>query len=136
MASKNPERLIFQDDRDYYVACRNNGQRPACFVRDTRGWILFGPYDIRGRSEGFLFCLQRLPGQKLPRVRAGCRYFTLKQAYAHWSRKAKKGFLSGHRNEGKQALAIIRLMLLQAQAYGLISPSIKFDSTILRPKRK
>ncbi len=118
------------------------------FIKDSRGWILFGPHDVRGEhlESGFLFCLQKLPGQKEPRVRVGCRYYTLRKAWEHWSFKARTGKLhakerygfSVNRNQGKQAIAIIRLMLLQAQAHRLLSlyaPVPKFDSSITKPKR-
>jgi hypothetical protein len=133
--SNNPESVIFDADREHYSECRNRGQATPQFIRDTRGWILFGPQDVRSSARSFTFCLQKLPGQKLPRVRAGCRYYTLPKAWHHWSRKIRTGYTID-KNEGRQALA---LLLLQAQAYGLISiyaSPIKFDSTILKPKRK
>lgn len=138
MSSKNPERLIFDLDRQQRMTAHDRGEHSLGFVRDERGWILFGPYDIRGQASSFMFCLQKLPKQKLPRVRVGCRYYTLAEAYKHWSRKTKCGYFTHSKNEGRQALAIIRLLLLQAQAYHLISAytTIKFDSTILKPKRK
>ena len=134
MANENPERLIFNPDRAHYIACRSSGQSVKQYVRDSRGWILFGPYDVRGSSQKHLFCLQKLPGQKTPRVRAGCRYYTLKQAWMHWGVK-KRGQYYIRRNECRQAIAIIRLLLVQAQAYGLLSlysAPLKFDSSIVR----
>lgn len=135
---KNPERLIFNEDRARYWDALAHGAKPGAFVRDTRGWILFGPYDVRGHKTCHLFCLQKLPGQKTPRVRVGCRYYTLRQAWMHWGVK-KRGRYSTRRNECHQAIAIIRLMLLQAQAYALLSiyaSPLKLDSTIIRSKRK
>ena len=43
-------------------------------------WIIQGPT----RSDGYVFFLQKLTGDKEPRVKAGCRYFTIPQAQAHW----------------------------------------------------
>lgn len=138
MSNKNPERLIFNADRERYTSCRITGQHVAQFVKDQRGWILFGPQDIRERNKLYHFCLQKLPGQKTPRVRVGCRYYTLREAWAHWGIR-KPGQYYSRRNECRQAVAIIRLMLLQAQAYSLLSiyaAPIRFDSTIIKPKRK
>ena len=108
------------------------------YLRDHRGWVLFGPCDIRSRDREYMFCLQQLRGQKAPHVRVGCRYYTLAQAWKHWNGKLKRrGSQSRERNEARQAIAIIRLMLLQAQAYGLISmysPVPKFDATIVKRK--
>lgn len=118
------------------------------YIKDGRGWILFGPHDVRGNhlESGYLFCLQKLPKQKEPRVRVGCRYYTLREAWDHWGFKARTGkksardaySLTSNYNEGRQAVAIIRLMLLQAQAHGLLprySPLPKFDSSLTRKKR-
>jgi hypothetical protein len=139
--NSNPERLIFQTDLVHRNLDQNLPPTTKPFVKDARGWILFGPTDIRGGARRYLFCLQKLPSQKLPRVRAGCRYYTLAEAYRHWNKKVRRGSYYAGRNEGRQALAIIRLMLLQAQAYSLpgmslYSTPIKFDSTILKLKRK
>jgi hypothetical protein len=138
VSNRNPERLIFNTDQEFYKQCRSSGQHTKQFVRDGRGWILFGPYDIRGANPTYLFCLQKLPRQSMPRVRVGCRYYTLAQAYRHWSKKARLNLYHG-RNEGRQALAIIQLMLLQAQAYHLLpfyATPIKFDSSLLKSKSK
>jgi hypothetical protein len=130
--TRDEEKALFNNDRIMHIP-----EGPA-FVRDSRGWILFGPKDVRGGSKVHQFCLQKLPTQKFPRVRVGCRYYTLQQAWKHWGVR-KRGQYSGRRNECNQAVALIRLMLLQAQAFGLIfrySTPIKFDSTIIKPKRK
>lgn len=138
MSSRNPERLIFQDDRDQYMLDIVNGvTRKKPFVRDIRGWCLFGPMDVRGSDRKWQFMLTKLYGQKLPRVRVGCRYYTLREAWAHWGYRPGRG--TTRNNECAQAIAIIRLMLLQAQAWGLLSlwaAPIRFDSTILKSKRK
>ena len=44
-------------------------------------WVIQGQH----RSDGYPFFLQRLTGDKEPMVKAGCRYFTLMQAEAHWT---------------------------------------------------
>lgn len=116
---------------------RVNNVRPSLVKRDD-GWILFGPQDIRDGKRRYNFALQQLKCDKQIRVRVGCRYFTLPQAWKHWSKAAKSNYSSLRRNEGKQALAIITLMILQAQAHGLLSrfATIKFDSSICKRKRK
>ena len=43
-------------------------------------WIIQGPV----RSDGYHFMLTRLTGEKVPMVRAGCRWFSLANAKAHW----------------------------------------------------
>lgn len=138
----NPDRLIFHVERDAFLMKDVNDLYPR-YVRDERGWALFGPLDVRGNERHYLFSLQcpvlnnrqrRRPELHL-RVRAGCRFYTLRQAWMHWG---KRGCGSTRRNTNAQAVAIIRLMLLQAQAYGLLpiyAAPIKFDSTILKPKR-
>ncbi len=136
--SADPARFIFDADRSAHHQVVAGLVMPKPFIRDCRGWILFGPQDIRSHKLFWHFALQKLPGQKLPRVRVGCRYFDLKQAWKHWG-VPRKGRYQTRKNECAQAVAIIRLMLLQAQAYGLLSlyaTPIKFDSTIVKPKRK
>ncbi len=137
MSSKNPERFIFHENRNSYANIMNGlaPSLPKPFIRDSRGWILFGPQDVRSSKSKYRFGLQKLPKQKTPRVRVGCRYYTLREAWVHWG--LRKSDYS-RRNECRQAVAIIRLMLLQAQAYGLLSlyaATPKFDSTILKRKR-
>lgn len=137
----NPDRLIFHVE---FLMKDTNDLYPR-YVRDERGWVLFGPRDVRGNKRQYLFALQcpvlndrqrRRPELHL-RVRAGCRFYTLRQAWMHWGQR-QSGCGSTRRNTNAQAVAIIRLMLLQAQAYHLLSmysAPIKFDSTILKPKR-
>jgi uncharacterized protein YjbI with pentapeptide repeats len=43
-------------------------------------WIIQG----LSRSDGYQFFLQQLTGDCGPIVKAGCRYFTLAEAQAHW----------------------------------------------------
>lgn len=138
---------VFDDERiNAQTAFRDKRPFHRRYVKDSRGWILFGPQDIRNGEPDFLFCLQQLPSQKQPYVRVGCRYYNLKEAWEHWSFKAKTGKISGrdrwgvttNKNEGRQAIAIIRLMLEQAQAYGLIGTYAKlpkFDSSLMRKKK-
>ena len=45
-----------------------------------RQWIIQGQI----RSDGYAFFLQRLTGDPGPMVKAGCRYFTIPEAQAHW----------------------------------------------------
>ena len=146
-------KTLFQQDRnDYHQAMGFAASMlPKPYVSDSRGWILFGPQDVRSGKKEWHFALQcrKLTSREARRpelhvrVRVGCRYYSLKQAWQHWGAPSRKryycGYSTARRNERKQAVEIIRLMLLQAQAYGLLSLysyAPKFDSTILKPKRK
>lgn len=134
--SKNPERLIFHDDLSAWKLATDHERKP--FVRDGRGWCLFGAQDVRNSVRQYTFCLMKLPRHKTVRVRVGCRYFTLQQAWKHWGVIRRRDGTS-RRNQKRQAVAIIRLMLVQAQAWGLLSAyrsPLRFDSTIIKPKRK
>lgn len=130
---------VFDLERnDHADRARNAPYSSPRYVKTNVGWILFGPQDVRESNKKYHFALQQLSCDKQVRVRVGCRYKTLPQAWEHWSRKARSGPYVSTRNEGKQALAIISLMILQAQAYGLLPryAAIKFDSSIVKRKRK
>jgi uncharacterized protein YjbI with pentapeptide repeats len=45
-------------------------------------WIVQGPC----RSDGYWFFLQKLTGDETPMVKAGCRYFSMEDARAHWQK--------------------------------------------------
>ena len=146
-AQRKFERELFDAHREEAASLLNEGKLPERYFTDDRGWILFGPRDIRDGNPHYLFCLQQIKGQKKIYIRVGCRYYDLKAAWKHWSFKATTGKinhrarwgLTSAKNEGRQAVAIIRLMLLQAQAYGLInrwSKPIKFDSSLTRKRKK
>ena len=45
-------------------------------------WIIQGQH----RSDGYPFSLQHLTDDREPMVKAGCRYLTLAEAEAHWSK--------------------------------------------------
>lgn len=91
-------------------------ENAARWIRGCRRyeWCLFGPLDVRYSHSEYLFTLQYTFAGGL-RVRVGCRYYTLEQAWKHWGPRAKHHYKRG----AKQAVLIIRLMLLQAEAYGL-----------------
>lgn len=139
------EHDLFVEERDSRSREDDINTRSG-FVKDRRGWCLFGPQDVRSYKRHWSFSLQMATGQKEPRVRVGCRYYTLAQAWAHWGVRAKTGrytkngvYQTWFKNEAQQAVAIIRLMLLQAQAYNLLSvykPVPKFDSTLTKRKRR
>ncbi len=96
-------------------------------------WILFGPFDIRGGIRRYQFNLCHVKGEPGgPRVKVGCRYYTLPQAWAHWSSRK----YTGSRRTGQQALLIIKLMVLQAQILGLLKSDVKFDASICKPKKR
>jgi hypothetical protein len=48
-------------------------------------WIIQGAT----RSDGYAFFLMKLTGDKVPMVRAGCRYLPLDKAWQHWSTTRK-----------------------------------------------
>lgn len=111
-------------------------QKP--YYKTEAGWIVFGPRDVRSGTQKYYFSLERLNEDKVLRVRAGCRYYTIAQAFKHWD-PTIRGW-TNRRNECRQARAIIMLMVLQAQAYGFLSlynEKIKFDLKLKpKPKRK
>lgn len=113
---------------------RNHDQLhyPHLIKRDD-GWILFGPFDVRHGQQHYPFALQMLYIDNSVRVRVACKYMTLPQAWRHCVVKGRAGW---RRNQYQQAIAIIQLMVLQAQACGLVSKSVKFDSSIVKPKRR
>lgn len=43
-------------------------------------WVIHGPT----RSDGYVFFAQQLTGDKEPMIKAGCRYFTVPEAWEHW----------------------------------------------------
>jgi len=53
---------------------------------DLRGADLGEQWIIQGqtRSDGYAFFLQKLKEDTEPMIKAGCRYFTISQAQAHW----------------------------------------------------
>jgi len=53
---------------------------------DLRGADLGEQWIIQGqtRSDGYAFSLQKLKENTEPMIKAGCRYFTISQAQAHW----------------------------------------------------
>lgn len=103
-------------------------------IKRGDGWILFGPFDVRNAQQHYPFALQMLYSDKQLRVRVACKYMTLPQAWQHCIKGSRRS--SWRRNQYQQAVSIIRLMVLQAQAYGLVPASVKFDSSIVKPKRR
>lgn len=129
----------FMGERDHFYALsrlRADAFPRADYVKRHDGWIIFGPLDVRNGRPQYRFALQYLKCDRTLRVRVGCRYYTLKQAWNRWH-PTRGGVSTYRRNECKQAIAIIQLMLAQAQAYSLLSmwKPIIFDNS-LRKKRK
>lgn len=86
----NPERLLFKDERfNHYALDCAPGVTPKPFYRDSRGWIMFGPHDVRSHAKKWQFALVKPKNRKAPRVQVGCRYYTLRQAWAHWGVRKK-----------------------------------------------
>lgn len=140
-ASFDNERTLHQREFDDFRRCamgEPHGKNRPFIKRDNGDWILFGPQDVREGSRRYYFALQRLACDRVLRVRVGCRFYTLEQAWHHWHTMAKRSCWSVRRRACQQAIAIIQLMILQAQAYGLINryKRIPFDSSLNRKKRK
>lgn len=131
---------VFDNERDahkFNSHHRNAAFPTPAFVRTDHGWILFGPQDVRDGMNSYHFALQYTKCDKTVRVRVGCRMYTLGQAFNHWGKKTST--YSSRGNSNKQALAIINLMVLQAQAYGLLTRftrPITMKTTLIKRKRK
>ncbi|VIO73853.1 pentapeptide repeat-containing protein [Bradyrhizobium ivorense] len=84
-------------------------------------WIIQGAT----RSDGYAFFLQKLKADKEPMVKAGCRYFTLSEAQAHWEKtRAGTALLTETR-------VIVRCMVDLAHARGLMkSNAIKTADSV------
>ena len=77
---------------------------------------LSGQWIIQGatRSDGYAFFLQKLTADTEPMVKAGCRYFTLRAAQAHWEKThAGTALLT-------ETSIIVRSMVDLAHARGLM----------------
>ncbi len=72
-----------------------------------RGAYLGDQWIIQGqtRSDGYPFFLQRLTADTEPMVKAGCRYLTIAQAEAHWTKTR------GGTPLGDETRAIVRAMV-------------------------
>lgn len=127
---------VFEPERQGRKCAVVNAGLMPYIERENGDWILFGPQDVRDRKPKYHFALQRLICDKVLRVRVGCRYYTLEQAWNHWH-KVYNCYID-RRLECKQAIAIIQLMILQAQAYNLLDRyrRVKFDNSLTRKKRK
>jgi hypothetical protein len=64
------------------------------------------------RSDGYAFFLQKLRDDAEPMVKAGCRYFSLAAAQAHWEHTRKGTALFD------ETRAIVRAMVDCAHARG------------------
>ena len=73
-------------------------------------WIIQG----QTRSDGYAFFLQRLTADTEPMVKAGCRYFTIQQAQAHWESPTYPSPLLA-----KETHAIVRAMVDTMHLRGL-----------------
>jgi len=63
------------------------------------------------RSDGYAFMLHKALGGSV-KLRAGCRYFSIEEAKAHWLKTRKDTHL------GDESLALIVGLLAQAKACG------------------
>lgn len=111
---------------------RRTGPDPHASWRPpiTYAWCVIGPRD---KSNNYTFALQWVKGMAGgARVRVGCRYKTLPQAWRYIKDRSR----GWQRNKYQQAECIIRLMVLQAQAAGLPGAAkMKFDAS-LNKRRK
>ena len=73
-------------------------------------WIIPGPT----RSDGYQFFLQKLNGDDEPKVKAGCRMFTIAEAQAHWTATR------GGTPLGDETEAIVRCLCSLARSRGFI----------------
>lgn len=119
------------------TALTSEGQNPLCVIRREKdpkrnwttriaSWCMISP--IKGQGGNYMFALQwvrDVPGG--PRVKAGCKYKTLPQAWQYI-----KGHGRGYNhNKYAQAECIIRLLLLKAQDAGLPgAKGLKFDGSL------
>lgn len=121
------------------TAITAEGQNPLCVIRKEQNpkrnwtthvvsWCMISP--IKGQGGNYMFALQwvrDVPGG--PRVRAGCKYMTLPQAWKY-IKKHGRGY---NRNKYAQAECIIRLLLLKTQDAGLPGvKGLKFDGSLSR----
>jgi hypothetical protein len=113
---------IFDHMRDMWASETGAARRRVTgdnqhYFRRGNDWILFGPQDVRHSKPEYHYSLIYTEIDRTVRVRAGCRFYTIEQAWKHWA-----GPRYYNKTTGKMALAIITVMLLQAQSYGLMSP--------------
>jgi len=73
-------------------------------------WIIQGAT----RSDGYAFFLQKLKDDNEPMIKAGCRYFTISEAQAHWE-TTRKG-----QNLLDETKIIVRSMIDLARVRGLM----------------
>jgi hypothetical protein len=119
------------------IRAANDGDSPFFIIRrerdpkrnwDTRiaSWCIISP--VKGSHNDHVFSLQWHRGVAGgPRVRAGCRYKTLPQAWKYIKRKRR----SYYSNKYAQAENIIRLLLLKAQDADLPGvKGLKFDGSM------
>lgn len=111
---------------------RRKGPDPRrSWMEITFAWCVIGPRD---KNNAHQFALQWVKGiAGGPRVRVGCKYKTLPQAWRYIRMKSR----GWEKNKYAQAECIIRLMLLQAQAAGLPGAAkLKFDASLNKKRRK
>ena len=73
-------------------------------------WIIQG----QTRSDGYAFFLQKLTADIEPMIKAGCRYFPVAQAEAHWTATR------GGTKLGDETRAIVRALVDVAHIRGLM----------------
>jgi hypothetical protein len=83
---------------------------------DLCGASLGSQWVIQGgcRSDGHFFLLQKLTCDSVPMVKAGCRYLTVGDAVAHWTKTR------GGTPRGDESLFLIRQLVELAKMRGLM----------------
>jgi hypothetical protein len=72
-------------------------------------WIIQGAT----RSDGWPFFLQQLTGDKEPQVKAGCRFLTIAEAQAHWTKtRAGTALLAETENIVRSMIELARIRKL------------------------
>jgi hypothetical protein len=109
-------RITFEDVKKAFLVHATNPETARRFsdadcvwTESDRGWFMFVGYEQRG----YAVFLQRAFDEREIHVRAGCRYFSLRRAMAHWGRRVQG-------QQGKQILQLIAIGLRRAANRGLI----------------
>lgn len=90
------------------------------------GWCIVSKERVNAHQQAF--ALQWVRGSGPPRVKVGCQYKTLPQAWRVVKNRGRRGY---SRHARAQAECIIRLLLLKAQFAGLPGvKNLKFDGSL------
>lgn len=115
------------DAEDFMCKIVRQGPEPKRNWRShVTSWLIVSKERVIGYQQAF--ALQWVRGAGGPRVKVGCQYKTLPQAWR--TVKNRRGY---DRNTRAQGECIIRLLLLKAQRAGLPGvKGLKFDGSLSR----